>query len=136
MRKSANQASLHKNTKLAREAVCLVNRITSESTGMMEDLEELGTHAVASVLVVAGLRSIVAPAIVAWTAQLRWFNLFGSAGFHGRSLGNRHFTGLLTGAIGAIAGVFGGYQARIGVVRGLHAWDIAIVIPEECSQSA
>jgi len=37
----------------------------------------------------------------------------------------------LAGAIGAIAGAFGGYQARVGLVRALQVPDIAIAIPED-----
>jgi uncharacterized membrane protein len=39
--------------------------------------------------------------------------------------------GALIGAIGAIAAAFGGYQARVGLVRSLHAPDFAIAIPED-----
>jgi uncharacterized membrane protein len=39
--------------------------------------------------------------------------------------------GALAGAIGAIAGAFGGYQARVGLVRRLHVPDVAIAIPED-----
>ncbi len=39
--------------------------------------------------------------------------------------------GALMGAIGAIAGAFGGYQARVRLVRGLHVPDAAIAIPED-----
>ena len=39
--------------------------------------------------------------------------------------------GALTGVIGAIAGAFGGYQARVGLVRALRAPDFAIAIPED-----
>lgn len=35
------------------------------------------------------------------------------------------------GAIGGVAGAFGGYRARIGLVRALHVPDIAIAIPED-----
>ena len=35
------------------------------------------------------------------------------------------------GAIGAMAGAFGGYQARVRLVRGLHVPDAAIAIPED-----
>jgi uncharacterized membrane protein len=37
----------------------------------------------------------------------------------------------VAGAIGAIAGAFGGYKARVGLVRRLHVPDIAIAIPED-----
>jgi uncharacterized membrane protein len=37
----------------------------------------------------------------------------------------------LVGAIGAIAGAFGGYHARVGLVRALRVPDIAIAIPED-----
>lgn len=35
------------------------------------------------------------------------------------------------GAIGAIAGAFGGYHARVGLVRALRVPDFAIAIPED-----
>jgi uncharacterized membrane protein len=35
------------------------------------------------------------------------------------------------GAIGAIAGTFGGYHARVGLVRALGTKDFAIAIPED-----
>ena len=41
------------------------------------------------------------------------------------------WVGLLGGAIGAIAGAFGGYRARVGLVRALHVRDAAIAIPED-----
>jgi uncharacterized membrane protein len=130
--------------------------------------------------VVAGLRSMTAPAIVAWAAHLGWINLSGSfLAFMGSAWAVGSFTlgalaelvadqlpatparttavplaarivmgsltgtclgtaggaslwlGALSGAIGAMAGAFGGYQARAGLVRGLHAPDIAIAIPED-----
>jgi uncharacterized membrane protein len=130
--------------------------------------------------VVAGLRSMTAPAIVAWAAHLGWINLSSS---HLAFMGSAWAVGVLTfgalgefvadqlpttparttavplaarivmgsltgaclgaaggaslwlrallGAIGAIAGAFGGYQARVGLVRALRATDIAIAIPED-----
>lgn len=130
--------------------------------------------------VVTGLRSMTAPAVVAWAAYLGWINLSGShLSFMGSiwavaiftlgalgeyiadqlpntpartapvGLGARIVIGLLTGtclgvaggaslwlaavigAIGAIAGAFGGYQARVGLARALHVPDIAIAIPED-----
>jgi uncharacterized membrane protein len=39
--------------------------------------------------------------------------------------------GALLGIIGAIAGTFGGYQARVGLVRSLRVPDFAIAIPED-----
>jgi uncharacterized membrane protein len=129
--------------------------------------------------VVAGLRSMTAPAVVAWAAHLGWINLSGSPlAFMGSTwvvgvftlgalgefvadqlpitpartaafpLAARIVMGLLTGAclgaagaslwlgaivgaIGAIAGAFGGYQARVGLVRVLQAPDFAIAIPED-----
>jgi uncharacterized membrane protein len=130
--------------------------------------------------VVAGLRSMTAPAVVAWAAHLGWINLHGSpmafmgsasavgiftlgalgefvadqlpttpARTAGLGLTARIVVGLLTGAclgiaggvsywlgaligaIGAIAGAFGGYQARVRLVRGLHVPDGAIAIPED-----
>ena len=41
------------------------------------------------------------------------------------------WVGLLGGAMGAIAGAFGGYRARAGLVRALHVPDAAIAIPED-----
>jgi uncharacterized membrane protein len=130
--------------------------------------------------VVAGLRSLTAPAVVAWAAQLEWINLQGSPlAFMGSKwtvgiltvlalvelvadqlpstpartapvgLTARIVTGALSGAclavaggaalwlgavlgvIGALIGTFGGYQARVGLVRGLRVSDIAIAIPED-----
>ena len=39
--------------------------------------------------------------------------------------------GAVLGVIGALIGTFGGYQARVGLVRGLRVPDIAIAIPED-----
>src|SRR6266478_892920 len=129
--------------------------------------------------VVAGLRSMTAPAVLAWAAHLGWISLSGSPlAFMGSAWAVGIFTvgalgefvadklpttpartaalgltariviGLLTGAclavaggasywlgaigaIGAMAGAFGGYQARVRLVRGLHVPDAAIAIPED-----
>lgn len=130
--------------------------------------------------VVAGLRSLTAPAIVAWAAHLGWINLHGSSlSFMGSiwaagiftvlalvelvadqlpstpsraapvGLSARIVTGALSGAclgiaggatlfiaagvgaLGGIAGAFGGYQARVGLVRALRVPDFAIAIPED-----
>ncbi len=130
--------------------------------------------------VVAGLRSLTAPAVVAWAAYLGWLNLSGSRlAFMGSvwavaiftlgalaelvadqlpntpartaapGLTARIVTGLLTGAclgiaagtspwlaavmgaLGALAGTFGGYQARVGLVRRLGVPDFAIAIAED-----
>jgi uncharacterized membrane protein len=129
---------------------------------------------------VGGLRSMTAPAVVAWAARLGWMRLSGSPlAFMGSRLAVIIFTvaafgefvadllpatpprtaafplvvrivvglltgasvavaggfllwiGLLGGAIGAIAGAFGGYRARVGLVRALHVRDAAIAIPED-----
>lgn len=45
--------------------------------------------------------------------------------------GASYWLGAVIGAIGAIAGAFGGYQARVRLVRGLHVPDAAIAIPED-----
>ena len=37
----------------------------------------------------------------------------------------------VVGAIGALVGAFGGYRARVGLVRALHVPDFAIAIPED-----
>jgi uncharacterized membrane protein len=130
--------------------------------------------------IVAGLRSLTAPAVVAWAAHLGWINLSGSPlAFMGSvwavaiftvlalvefvadqlpsapartaavGLGARIVMALLCGAclgiaggsplwlgaivaaIGAIAGTFGGYRARVGLGKALHAPDIAIAVPED-----
>jgi uncharacterized membrane protein len=39
--------------------------------------------------------------------------------------------GAFTGAVGAIAGAFVGYRARVGLVRALRVPDLAIAIPED-----
>jgi uncharacterized membrane protein len=41
------------------------------------------------------------------------------------------WVGLLGGVVGANAGAFGGYRARVGLVKALHAPDVAIAIPED-----
>jgi uncharacterized membrane protein len=130
--------------------------------------------------VVAGLRSMTAPAVVAWAADLGWMNLSGSPlAFMGSRWSVILFTilalgefvgdllpatpartaalplvarivigaavgasaaiaggfllwlGAVWGTIGAVAGAFGGYRARAGLVRELHAPDAAIAIPED-----
>jgi len=130
--------------------------------------------------IVAGLRSMTAPAVVAWAAHLGWINLSNSPlHFMGSAwavavftlgalgefvadqlpatpartaafpLGARIVMGALTGGclataggasiwigaavgvIGAIAGAFGGYQARVGLVRSLRVPDAAVAIPED-----
>jgi uncharacterized membrane protein len=130
--------------------------------------------------VVAGLRSLTAPAVVAWAAHLGWINLQGSPlAFMGSlwavaiftvlalvefvadqlpstpsrtapvGLSARIVTGALTGAclgvaggatlwsgavagaLGGIAGAFGGYHARVGLVRALNVPDVAVAVPED-----
>ena len=140
--------------------------------------------------VVAGLRSLSAPAVVAWAAHLGWLNLGwmnpGWLNAHGSPLhfmasvwtvgiftllalvelvadklpstpsrtaavglsarivtgglsgatvavagGAPVWLGALAGAIGGVAGAFGGYQARVSLVRALRVPDIAGAIPED-----
>jgi uncharacterized membrane protein len=130
--------------------------------------------------VVTGLRSMTAPAVVAWAAHLGWISLHGSplafmgsawavgiftlgalgelvadklpttpartaaVGLTARIViglltgaclgaagGVSYWLGALIGAIGAVAGAFGGYQARVRLVLGLHVPDAAIAIPED-----
>ena len=134
----------------------------------------------AGIGLVAGLRSLTAPAVVAWAANLGWINLHSSPlAFMGSKwaaviftvlavvelvadqlpstpartgavgLSARIVTGALTGAclaaagnaavwmggiagiVGAIVGAFGGYHARVGLVRSLRVPDIVIAIPED-----
>jgi uncharacterized membrane protein len=129
---------------------------------------------------VAGLRSLTAPAVVAWAAYLGWINLsnpplafVGSVWtvaistllalgefvtdqlpstpartapmpliarlvmglFTGACLGiaggMSSWLAAVTGAVGALAGAYGGYQARVKLVRGLGVPDLAIAIPED-----
>ncbi len=133
-----------------------------------------------SIGIVAGLRSLSAPAVVAWAADLGWINLHSSPlAFMGTKwavgiftvlalvelivdqlpgtpartaavgLSARIVTGALSGAcfavaggatpwlgapagaIGAIAGAFGGYHARAGLVRALRVPDFVIAIAED-----
>ena len=49
----------------------------------------------------------------------------------GVAAGMSLWLGAIVGAIGAIAGTFGGYHARVGLVRGLQVTDIVIAIPED-----
>jgi uncharacterized membrane protein len=130
--------------------------------------------------VVAGLRSLTAPAVVAWSARLGWINLYNSPlAFMGSKwtvviftvlavgefigdqlpstpprtgavgLSARIVTGALTGAclavagnaalwwgaiagiVGAVAGAYGGYHARVGLVRSLRVPDFVIALPED-----
>ena len=130
--------------------------------------------------VVAGLRSLTAPAVVAWAARLGWINLHNSPlAFMGSKwtvivftalavvefigdqlpstpprtgavgLSARIVTGALTGAciavagnaglwlggtvgiMGAVAGAYGGYHARVGLVRTLRVPDFVIALPED-----
>jgi len=130
--------------------------------------------------IVAGLRSLTAPAVVAWAAHLGWIDLsasrlafMGSAwvvgiftllallelvadqlpktparitavplaarivmgSLTGACVGNAGgsslWLGALFGAVGGIAGAFGGYHARVGLVRALDVPDFAIAIPED-----
>jgi uncharacterized membrane protein len=45
--------------------------------------------------------------------------------------GHSMFTGIILGAIGAIAGTLGGYHARKSLVAGLKVPDAAIAVPED-----
>ena len=129
---------------------------------------------------VAGLRSLTAPAVVAWAARLGWINLHNSplafmgskwtvviftvlavVEFIGDQLPStpprtgvvglpaRIVTGALTGAclavagnaglwwgaiagiVGAVAGAYGGYHARVGLVRSLRVRDFVVALPED-----
>jgi uncharacterized membrane protein len=54
-----------------------------------------------------------------------------TGGCLGLAAGASLWLGAVIGAIGAIAGAFGGYQARVGLVRALHVPDFAVAIPED-----
>lgn len=130
--------------------------------------------------VVSGLRSMTAPAIVAWGAGLGWLHLEGTplsflgvtwarylltlfmvaelvadklprtpsrtllgpfvarvllGGLAGAALavgsGSSLALGAVLGALGGIAGTFGGYQARTGLVRALRVPDYVVALAED-----
>ena len=130
--------------------------------------------------VISGLRSLTAPAVVAWAAHKGWLNLqntplsfMGSTaaliifvllalvelvtdqlpstpsrlkppgliarivlgGLSGASVsvagGQSLALGAVLGAAGGIAGAFGGYHARTGLVRALKVPDIVIALLED-----
>jgi uncharacterized membrane protein len=130
--------------------------------------------------VIAGLRSLTAPAVVCWAAHLGWINLHGSPlWFMGNRIAVLIFTilamaeltsdklpktpsrttpvplttrvvmgalsgaalgiagsqslalGAVLGAIGAIAGTFGGYQVRHRIVTGWRLPDLAVALAED-----
>jgi uncharacterized membrane protein len=130
--------------------------------------------------VIAGLRALTAPTVVAWAAHVRGYNLQGShLGFMAStpaviiftilalgeivndklpktpsrtappSIAVRMVTGALAaatlsaaaagsigigalcGAVGALAGTFGGYYARTGAVRALGVPDFVIALVED-----
>jgi uncharacterized membrane protein len=129
---------------------------------------------------VAGLRTMTAPAVVAWAAHLGWINLEGShlnfmgsiwtvalftlaalgeyvvdtlpgtpartsppaltaricsamlsGACIGFESGSAWWVGAAVGALGAVAGAFGGYEARKRLVRALNVKDLMIAIPED-----
>jgi uncharacterized membrane protein len=45
--------------------------------------------------------------------------------------GHLPWLGAVLGAVGAVAGAFAGYKARVGLVKALHVPDFAIAIPED-----
>jgi uncharacterized membrane protein len=129
--------------------------------------------------VLAGLRSLTAPAVVAWAVHLGWlrldqplalvgstasvaiFTIFAVAelladklpktpsrtaplglsarvvtgGLTGACIaaagGQEALLGVLLGAVGGVAGAFGGYQARTRVVKALGTRDIVVALAED-----
>jgi uncharacterized membrane protein len=130
--------------------------------------------------VVAGLRSLTAPAVVAWAAHLGWMDLsrsplaFMGSGWAvgiftalamlelvadqlpatpartttgpltarivlgmltgaclGVAGGTSLWAGAILGALGAVAGAFGGYRARVGLVRALGVPDFPVALFED-----
>jgi uncharacterized membrane protein len=130
--------------------------------------------------VIAGLRSMTAPAVVSWAARLGWIHLgdtwaaflgyaatpyiftvlaiaelvadklpktpsrktpgpFGArivvGAFLGAALcsgaGQSWLLGMLLGALGAVAGTLGGYEARTRLVKALNVPDIAVALAED-----
>jgi uncharacterized membrane protein len=131
--------------------------------------------------VVAGLRSMTPPAIVAWGAGLGWLHLEGtplsflgitwvrylltlfmlaelvgdklprtpsrtllgpfvarvllgglSSGALAVGSGSSLALGAVLGGLGAIAGTFGGYRARTGLVKALRVPDYVVALAEDC----
>jgi uncharacterized membrane protein len=129
---------------------------------------------------ITGLRSLAAPAAVAWGAHHAWINLHGSAlsfmgstaaviifvllaigelfadklpstlsrtappgliariivgGLCGACLGvagaQSIYIGALLGIAGGLAGTFGGYQVRTGLVRALKCPDFVVAVAED-----
>jgi len=124
---------------------------------------------------VSGLRSLTAPAVVAWAAHLKWINhtgfdsevllyiltiaaiaelvadklpktasrtklagltfrlIFG--GLSGAALasaaGQPYALGAALAALGALAGAFGGYQARTRLVKALKVPDFVVAVIED-----
>jgi len=130
--------------------------------------------------IIAGLRSMTAPAAVSWAAHLKWISLAGSplafmgtlpatiifsllavvelindklpktpsrttavpliarlvlGGLSGAvlcaSVNGGAVIGAILGALGALAGTFGGYHMRKGLVKALKAPDFAIALIED-----
>lgn len=130
--------------------------------------------------VIAGLRSMTAPAAVSWAAHLRWIDLAGSrlaflgstpalyifsalavaeligdklasipartsagplagrivmGGLSGAALcaaaSHSIVVGGILGGLGALAGTFGGYQARKRLVKALQVPDVVIALAED-----
>jgi len=133
-----------------------------------------------SIAIMAGSRSLVTPAVVAWAAHLRWINLQDSPlSFIGTTWAVGIFTalalvevildklpstpartsavqlsarvvtgaltgaclavagevilwlGVLAGAVGAIAGAFGGYHLRASLGRALRVPDFLLAVTED-----
>jgi uncharacterized membrane protein len=133
-----------------------------------------------SIGIMAGFRSLVTPAVVAWAATLKWINLQDTAlsfmgttwavgiftvlalveliadklpstpartsavqlsarlvtgGLSGACLavagGLTLWPGALVGAIGTIAGAFGGYRLRASLVRALRVPDFVLAVTED-----
>src|SRR5229473_1187718 len=89
--------------------------------------------------VVAGLRSLTAPAAVAWAAHRNWMNLHNTPlSFMGSTAAVVIFTLLavvalvaVLGAVGGIAGAFAVYQVRTRLVRALQVPDLIIAFVED-----
>lgn len=130
--------------------------------------------------IVAGLRSMTAPAAVAWAVRFGWLHLEGTplaflqsaaatylltalmlaelvadklpttpsrtrpgpligrivtGGLSGAALtagtGGSLSLGAMLGAVGAVAGTFGGHAARVGLVRALRVPDYVVALAED-----
>jgi uncharacterized membrane protein len=93
--------------------------------------------------VVAGLRSLTAPAAVAWGAYRDWLPLRARVVLGGlsgaclaASASQSIAIGSVLGGVGGVAGAFAGYEARTRLGRALKAPDFVIACLEDATAIA